>query len=171
MGLHNQITEHKYNQIKTSINHLQPQYETVADLDQSICGLYGVGMSTAKNIRLTNDYQAYCERVFRFHGHPGKKAKPVAKEVVETRTERRINSNLKDVDHLIERYADDMRTSSILLGGIEKLCMQLDGDHQAIMENQLNISRRLRVYIILDCVLVFIMAATIALLAWKGCGY
>lgn len=62
MGVHNRITEDKFKQIKALAK--EPQ------TDDLIAGRFSVSRSTVRNIRLSKDYQRYCERVFRFHGHP-----------------------------------------------------------------------------------------------------
>lgn len=73
MGLQNRITENKYNNIKKAMVSWGKKFETNTELDEAICEEFGIGMSSARNIRLTKNYQAYCERVFRFHGHPAGK--------------------------------------------------------------------------------------------------
>lgn len=62
MGVHNRITEDKYNRIKKMLH-------TPAD-DERVMGIFEIGKSTCQNIRRTANYSEYCERVFRFHGNP-----------------------------------------------------------------------------------------------------
>lgn len=68
MGVYNRITEEKYNQLKQVL-------KSPAD-DAEVKKKYQVGRTTCQNVRNTKNYQEYCERVFRFHGHP--KAKKVS---------------------------------------------------------------------------------------------
>lgn len=76
MGTHNRITKEKFAEIKGKVK--EPKD------DVAIAEELGVGESTVRNVRLSKDYQAYCERVFRFHGNPGKRNKRVVKpKVVE----------------------------------------------------------------------------------------
>lgn len=62
MGTHNRITEERYRQMKELL-------KAPAD-DRVIAQTFGVSTSTCRNVRNTKDYAEYCERVFRYHGHP-----------------------------------------------------------------------------------------------------
>lgn len=62
MGLHNRITEAKFKAIKKDC-------KTPFD-DPLVAEAHGVSVTTARNVRNSNNYQEYCERVFRYHGHP-----------------------------------------------------------------------------------------------------
>lgn len=64
MGVHNRISETKYQQIKKML-------KTPAD-DPKAMKTFGICAATARNIRNTADYQKYCERVFRYHGDPNR---------------------------------------------------------------------------------------------------
>lgn len=64
MGVHNRISENKYNAMKRAT-------KSPAD-DANTMRAFGVGASTVRNVRNTANYQEYCERVFRYHGHPNK---------------------------------------------------------------------------------------------------
>lgn len=68
MGVHNRISENKYNAMK--------RVTKVPADDHRTMELFGVGASTCRNVRNTENYQEYCERVFRYHGHPNR-PKPV----------------------------------------------------------------------------------------------
>lgn len=69
MGVHNRISENKYNAMK--------RVTKVPADDANTMRAFGVGASTCRNVRNTANYQEYCERVFRYHGHPhGKTVKP-----------------------------------------------------------------------------------------------
>lgn len=153
MGLHNRITKDKYNQIKRFLNENKSKFKKTENLDEAACKKFGISRSSARSIRNTKDYAEYCERVFRYHGHP--------KKGTTAKAEHRIKYD-KD-----NSYPILLLDASKQLASLDSLCIQLDGDHQAIIENQLNISRRLRIHTILNCVLVFIVATTIALLAWR----
>ena len=62
MGTHNRITKTRYNQIKKNL-------KTPAD-DANAMREFGICATSCRNIRLTKNYDEYCERVFRYHGHP-----------------------------------------------------------------------------------------------------
>lgn len=64
MGVHNRISENKYNAMK--------RVTRVPADDHRTMKLFGVGASTCRNVRNTENYQEYCERVFRYHGHPNR---------------------------------------------------------------------------------------------------
>lgn len=74
MGVHNRISEDKYYQIKAVT-------KVPAD-DAATMKKFGVGASTCRTVRNTADYQEYCERVFRYHGHPKKKAQREVREFI-----------------------------------------------------------------------------------------
>lgn len=67
MGIHNRITKEKFSQIKKEVS--------TPSEDVAVAKKFEVGGCTVRNIRLSKDYQEYCERVFRFHGFPKGKAK------------------------------------------------------------------------------------------------
>lgn len=73
MGVHNRITEEKFNRIKP--------YAKESALDREVAKTFGVGRTTVRNIRLSKDYEAYCKRVFRFHQNLGKKSSPSEDEL------------------------------------------------------------------------------------------
>lgn len=74
MGLHNRITKKKYDKMKTYSNRCLAIGTTpTSAVDARVSEKFGVSASTARNIRLTGDYQRYCERVFRYHGNPGRR--------------------------------------------------------------------------------------------------
>lgn len=62
MGLHNRITEERFKAIKKDCS-------TPFD-DPFVAEKHDVGLTTVRNIRNSTNYQEYCERVFRYHGHP-----------------------------------------------------------------------------------------------------
>lgn len=62
MGVHNRITKQKYNSMK--------KYLKKPSDDPTVAEKFGVGLTTCRNVRRTKDYNAYLERVFRFHGNP-----------------------------------------------------------------------------------------------------
>lgn len=65
MGLHNRITRERYKKIKTCLKKPEDDIKAVE--------VYGISYTTARQIRNTKDYDEYCERVFRYHGHPKRK--------------------------------------------------------------------------------------------------
>lgn len=73
MGAQNRITKDKYNQIKAFLDQNAKNYNKTANLDEAACKKFGIGDTTSRAIRNTEDYVAYCERKFRFHGNPKKK--------------------------------------------------------------------------------------------------
>ena len=65
MGWHNRITLEQFQRIKTDINRYLVDKDkpiTAAALDKHIAGMHGVGFTTARHIRLSKDYEAYCKR-------------------------------------------------------------------------------------------------------------
>lgn len=142
MGLHNRITEDKYNKIKKYINSKKAVKE-LRVLDNAVVEAFGIGLSSARNIRLTDNYQAYCERVFRFHGHPGKKAKPAAKEAQP------------------EELGNDFYNHAIFAAvcRLENKMELAADDQQLMIENQIELNKKLRAYVILDGILIGVMLA------------
>lgn len=65
MGTHNRITKEKYQNIKTKAKRPEQDAELAKEFEVSI--------STIRNIRRTKNYEAYLERVLRFHGNPKSK--------------------------------------------------------------------------------------------------
>lgn len=71
MGVHNRITQQKYTNIKKAIKQDDAgKYAYIEDQDRDIGKRFGVSKTTIRNIRNTDNYQTYCEKIFRFHGHP-----------------------------------------------------------------------------------------------------
>ena len=71
MGSHNRITREKYNKIKQACN-------APAD-DAKVMQKFGISQTTCRQIRNTEDYQEYCERVFRYHGHPVRRSRSASR--------------------------------------------------------------------------------------------
>ncbi|MBR0403108.1 hypothetical protein IJI55_00950 [Candidatus Saccharibacteria bacterium] len=151
MGLHNRITEEKYNEIKKYINSRKAVKELQV-LDNIVAKTFGIGLTSARNIRLTDNYQAYCERVFRFHGHPGKKGKSTHEPKIKS---------VPDKDFL----------GRATFGGVCKLDDKLEiisEDQQLLLENQLELNRKLRTYIILDSIVLILILLTTLVAAIIG---
>lgn len=62
MGAHNRITEEKYKEIKKDCK--------LPSDDIFVMEKHKVSQTTVRYVRNTANYQEYCERVFRYHGHP-----------------------------------------------------------------------------------------------------
>lgn len=85
MAKYNSITEGKFKQIKK-------ECKVPAD-DPAAIKKYGVCATTVQRIRLSADYQAYCERVFRYHGHPKGRRGSVITKAPQKRTKTLKDTN------------------------------------------------------------------------------
>lgn len=62
MGVNNRITEKKYNEIKKTAQALRKRGYSVGGTDQIVMERFGIGATTARQIRLTTSFQAYLRR-------------------------------------------------------------------------------------------------------------
>lgn len=102
MGVHNRISENKYNAMKRVT-------KTPAD-DKNTMRAFKVSASTCRNVRNTANYQEYCERVFRYHGYP----KTKAKIKVETRAVKPVvipveREKIEELDEAWKRWEEPAR--------------------------------------------------------------
>lgn len=88
MGVNNIMTEEKYKSLKEDINAAlkSGKYDYLSKLDKEVSKKHGFCESTGRNVRNTKNYQAYQERIFRFHGHPSSANSAPKKQLPDYKT-------------------------------------------------------------------------------------
>lgn len=113
MATYNKIDQTRYLEIKAEIEKLKAHsYDKLADLDKTVADTCGVGTTTARNVRNTPDFQAYCERVFRYNGNP-RKTTPARRVIRPSWDE--LDAGLKNIERSYLREPDCDNASMISL--------------------------------------------------------
>ena len=79
MASYDRVTKERFDEMKAGCDFFieNHYYRNMKQVDEFVAKTYKVGLRTATQVRLSKDYQEYCEARFRYHNHPyGKGRRP-----------------------------------------------------------------------------------------------